>query len=126
MTNHIVTPATAHALKAAGYPQPKPEAGQHWYDKQGNVFVLAMPIPATVAINLQTGEPVSIAKIFSGGFAYAPTATEIMEQGEMLVRNLEYYHGEKTWRACGLFNREDAHPNPAEAAATEYIKLKNQ
>jgi hypothetical protein len=125
MTNHIVTAATAYNLKDMGYPQPEPQAGQFWYDKKGRCLFLAGSLPGTIAIVLLDSTIVSASAVFLGA-AYAPCATEIMEQQEMAERDLDYCPDMHVWRIFNVLIGTPSAPykNPAEAAASEYLKLK--
>lgn len=82
---HVTTPETARKLKAAGFPQPKFELGQFWYDSDGSPWVVV--IKKNTDNNVSKDDLV-VRELVSGrweyvdeisGFVFAPTATDILE-----------------------------------------------
>lgn len=119
---NVTTHETSLRLKAAGFPQPEPEAGQFWYDDSG----------VLVCIGFSYDPGGSIAR-FKQTFAFAPTAADIL-------RELGWDYGLQYDESGGVFvcsdrpisdgffppDKEIKHTSPAEACAAAWLELKEQ
>lgn len=139
--NNVVTYETAVKLKAAGFPQPEPQAGQFWYKKHPSTAI-TLDFVQSVEYN-QEGEKqfytLWVGTDDTGGNFYtiknhklifAPTATDILEQlpGYEIgffptAKDLYFLPG--AWSMRGLEDEcpSAEHDNPAEAAALAWLKL---
>lgn len=123
---NVTTHETASRLKAAGFPQPEPEAGQFWYDSPGRAFTVLNVVAPGVCDAwwhyFGTVERWSVIGVF------APTAADIQSEYPYLVC-AKFPHATH-WEAwdymagtrAGLWSNA----NPAEACAAAWLELKKQ
>lgn len=124
MNNHV-TPDTARALKAAGFPQPKTSAGQFWYDDEGDLYII---LARNHHVHIDFFWP---PKPFDPNEdapdqTFAPTATDILKAINAPGYNLfynplsgEYFCNGAAHGRFDFFN----HTNPAEAAAMMWLAV---
>ena len=112
----IMTFDTARRLKEAGFPQPQPAFGQIWYDKGGRHLSMH-----------DIKEPDELARHFrEKGFAFAPTATDILfALGSDVYLTRSYRGGFDVYLT--FRNLEDGcpdatHENAAEACAAAWLE----
>ena len=128
---NVVSIETAKALRDAGFPQPKPEPGQFWYDYTKRLFVIA-----AVGTTSITGMWIERGTAFQSKMnefdIFAPTATDILEQlGYDEKKGLEFSmqlcdrgSGNKWTVRSHNFNTGlliQTSENPAEAAAQMWL-----
>jgi hypothetical protein len=131
---NIVSFETAQRLKEAGFPQPKPEMGQFWFDKKGNLCIVVhnkqdwqFRICFFGYLKGRGGYLVEV------DFVFAPTATDILYLLQKNTRSpfwwaLVPYPHEETW-GCIEFERledkniEFENTDPAEAAAAAWLAI---
>lgn len=140
-----VTPQTAAALKAAGFPQPEPKFGQSWFapaisrGKRGLKSVYDGVYHHLLCLHCQPGSVHVVgafaSKIFEAmpeDFVFAPTATDILAHIQLQIgehRNVEFYCPtveHKNFDALvsiGSRAFSGRSENPAEAAASLYLQL---
>lgn len=80
MKNTVSSP-TAQRLKAAGFPQPEPEAGQVWYHKDGRIFITVFN--GSEKVDYVPSHAPIICREYKKDFLadqvfFAPTATDIL------------------------------------------------
>ena len=114
----IVTLETALRLRDAGFPQPTPEFGQEWYNREYGLFVVGfIDAPYARATIIYNNRPSVFSKNIPNfsGCDFAPTATDILrELGPLFDLSCD----------CGEFwCRDEKDWNPAEAAAEAWLKL---
>ncbi len=116
---NITTFETARALKEVGFPQPEPEAGQVWYDKDGERFVCLSSTGYMVAVD---GGDVFQAPDMSG-LIYAATATDILRELDEEY-TLGYSKGFEEWWCESDTGYASRNTNSAEACAEKYFEPK--
>jgi hypothetical protein len=98
-TNDFLTAATANRLKLAGFPQPRPRAGQFWYNSTGALFViLKVTINGAMFAYLsgpKAGEPGMRGTDFGAQvLTYCPTAPEILSKlYSASLHKIAFLHG---------------------------------
>jgi len=105
MDNHT-TAKTAWKLKEKGFPQPKPDRGQIWYDTDGVPF-----------------ESNEFSKLDLRYFAFAPNPTDIMAEltpDYFLMRDFPV-KGIIYWQCKAKNYQSEKHKNPAEACALAFM-----
>ncbi len=131
----IVTFELAIRLKEAGFPQPTPEAGQCWHNPDFGLFVIGAVIGASALIFYKDGY-----YGFKKGLpsfqdcVFAPTATDILRE-----LSFDCVLGTKklggwicgSWRLISsdhmkFFVAGMHDENPAEAAASAWLKLQEE
>lgn len=127
--NNITTLETSKALIAAGFPVPKPEVGQFWYDDKGGWYLVYATNQDTVSFMDYTGIKWPERYLENEGFAPAFAATDILR---VLGNDWQLEHGQKYsgWNCEYFFRKEGSekyiHVNPAEAAALAYLSKHKQ
>lgn len=118
-------------LKEAGFPQPKPEAGQVWFDLYGKPFVI---LNKSADRNpylkgrydfayFKSGAKFSDTKL-SRGRIFAPTATDILREMPGYYHLYQPFNSE-FWICDNATEDEwSESSNPAEAAALAYLQIK--
>ena len=143
---NIVSYKTAQALKAAGFPQPEPEAGQFWYDKGFHrLCVIAYDcgkpeVTRICPLNCSDWSYWFHGEMGSGEHVFAPTAADILRElpatkGEHPIALCFFADGVDTFTVTDFHQGEDGlfsgcdiseHANPAEACAAAWLELKEQ
>ena len=82
-----VTPETARRLEAAGFPQPKIQFGQIWYENVG------LGIPKLIIGESSRGVRVAdsgggASTVALGAMTFSPTATDILKQFKALCHEI--------------------------------------
>jgi len=110
----MVTYSTALKLREVGFPQPRPENGQHWYFD--NIFNEKHPFPAGSTEFALSWDDYDIDK-----GVFAPTAIDILK--EIPWTSMMYDALNQHWRAVENYCGEAFYhqSNPAEAAAEAYF-----
>ena len=127
--NNIVTFETAKRLKEAGFPQPEPATGQHWYRQSGGIAYIDFVDSDGEVFALLNGEVKGCQNFESAIFA--PSATDILREMQKRTRKwfswilTPPYKTATTWRCYGFEKEEGAdfyveHENPAEACAPSW------
>ncbi len=131
--NNIVTPETANALKAAGFPQTEFETGQFWYGES--------KLPTLISKNFGEGEFIChyigsgksqrkrlSSTMLSEHDVFAPTATDIMKAlGQKYVLwyddspKMQMWFCAKTADLLSEAQPPFGHTSPAEAAALAFL-----
>jgi hypothetical protein len=127
---NTVSPPTAKRLKAAGFPQPEPEAGQVWYEGQKAYVIGAFDDGEFNRVYFNgscfnsENQEVMVNDIF------APTATDILPSECFICREISYktktgerwvvYDRDTFELLCKGFPETD---NPAEAAAAAWLEI---
>ena len=127
---NICTHETSAALKAAGFPQPEPEAGQVWYSElEGACRVLDTDFESITLWAESLGEVLHVPHgIKHWTHVFAPTAADIQAELPYLVC-AKFPHATH-WEAwdymagtrAGLWSNA----NPADACAAAWLELKKQ
>lgn len=117
---NTVTFETAIAMKEAGFPQPEPAPGQFWYDFNGRLFIVYYEGgEGNCFLSLENGD--SFPCVEKGGYVFAPTAIDILEQ--LPGDDIGYYpvnsEGWVSFSDYGETTNEDK--NPHELAAKLYF-----
>jgi hypothetical protein len=128
--NNFVTYETALRLRAAGFPQPKPEAGQVWYDPYKTEMVITFVdewhvnlVPLTEEVNFTEEYQ---RRHFPVPYLFAPGPAEILrELPDHVCGNNKSPQG-GYW--CGRIASVSAsfHENLAEACAAEWLQIHNK
>lgn len=115
------TPETAKRLKKAGFPQPKPDEGQVWYNSAGTVYVVTYSYGKTCDYVVRGSNNVWIERGLNDGEVFAPTATDIL--AHLPGWSLEYTENGWVCFESILGGHRDFTPNsnPAEAAAEAWF-----
>lgn len=135
----IVSYETAVRLKVAGFPQPKPEAGQWWHNPDFGLFVVGVK---WFADNREykifypgTGRSVLKSEAMFLKCAFAPTATDILREMPSYFYIRKYKYQTKDIQIFSIFCEEleagddllqiakGVNENPAEAVAEAWLKL---
>lgn len=132
----IVTFETAKKLKEAGFPQPEPNTGQFWYDKEGDILIVS---EKKTDCGFFYGRYPNDSGIFATScenedIVYAPTVTDILrELGQKYVLwydespKIQIWFCAKTADLPQDAQQPFGHTNPAEAAALAWMdKNKNK
>lgn len=106
---------TSKRLKAAGFPQPEKAPGQFWYDEHGKLCVIRENQGMLTSVWLSAPMEASL-NIVGIAMFYAASATDIMRH---LPDGLPLQFQNGHFRLAG-----QKHNNPAEAAAAEYLQLR--
>jgi hypothetical protein len=123
MSNYV-TYETALRLRAAGFPQPKPQAGQMWYDPYDVEHIVTSvdewhvnlaPLSEVVNYTEEFDYP-----DFPGVWRFAPGPAEILRE---LSDHVCGNNAGRFW--CGKFEEDRAsfHENLAEACAAEWLSI---
>lgn len=111
-------------MKAAGFPQPEPEFGQVWYERN-SVYVLGGVIDGELSGTYSYGQTFKACSFDAiTGDIFAPTATDIlaeMRDGWRLTRVNQdmFICTEKE----ALWGDDGCKDNPAEAAAIAWLSI---
>jgi hypothetical protein len=134
LINHV-SPETSDRLKAAGFPQPVPEAGQVWYDDLNRPVCVRVAFAEYVAFSIFGSlENMSADNEFVKNHCiFAPTATDILrELGDDFCLFTSTMKSVIYWccnESSGVFDDKERYctptgiTNPAEAAALAWISL---
>jgi len=116
MKNHVSF-ETAKRLEAAGFPKPKPEFGQAWYDEDG-AYVIGSVSGKLICGSWQDGDSFSDASM--DGDIFAPTVIDILQELDGYVTD-----GETCYfvNAANELVNEYLPKNPAEAAAAAWLSI---
>lgn len=112
---------TSKRLKEAGFPQPKPEAGQYFYSSSNRLLWVQRLDKYGVFVRYHGSEGGTDwdYEMFKN-LIFAPTATDILRQ----MPGFEMQFSEGLWYICNDETLESfVNSNPAEAAARAYLKL---
>lgn len=124
---NVTTHETSAALKAAGFPQREPEAGQFWYDDSG----------VLVCIGFSYDPGGSIAR-FKQTFAFAPTAADILRElggqyylsiengGAAVMCEVSDDWSEDIKQAVFTVRTVVFNTDPAEACALAWLEMKKE
>jgi hypothetical protein len=120
--NNFVSYETAFRLRAAGFLQPKPKAGQFWYDPYGTPDVVTdvdewhVFSASLTDVTDYTNEVLH--DDFAAGWHFAPGPAEILRE---LPDHVCGNNAGRFW--CGKFEEDRAsfHENLAEACAAEWL-----
>lgn len=120
--NDRATFETAHRLKAAGFPQPKPAPGQVWISQKYNTNIDEYGIIIAGKITFESGEWNNLSVVKKGIYTYAPTATDILRELG-LEYDLCYDDFHEMWICYSNCHRLRVTQtlNPAEACAIAWI-----
>jgi hypothetical protein len=133
--NNFVSYETALRLRAAGFPQPKPEAGQMWYDPYSTAHVVTDVDTAHSGDDVAPERCVYLAPIteqvdytevldtedFTAGWRFAPGPAEILRE-----LGPDYQCGvQGTYYWCGRMPSQYAsvEENMAEACAAQWLSI---
>ena len=115
---------TASRLKAAGFPQPEPEAGQVWREERyAHIVIGEMEDGFSVCFESRTGPWIEVVETLEG-LVFAPTATDILPQLPSAANISKPFNAE-LW-LCVYGENEDnwtESNNPAEAAALAWFEI---
>ena len=127
-----ITPQTAAALKAAGFPQPNPEIGQFWYLGNNLKWVMSHNLDTPGHFNMAT-----VGSQFATSFApgqqleymeFAPAAEDILNalgMGWCAIVFAPPEESPQSWCCChfedGAFSRHRWSASLAEACASAYL-----
>lgn len=115
---------TASRLKAAGFPQPEPEAGQVWREERyAHIVIGEMEDGFSVCFESRTGPWIEVVETLEG-LVFAPTATDILAQLPSAANISKPFNAE-LW-LCVYGENEDnwtESNNPAEAAALAWFEI---
>lgn len=120
--NHV-TPATAIALKEAGFPQPSPMFGQIWYDLGAKqILIIAHNVGKSGRSGWSDGVSTGLYENeFVPGGIFAPTAVELLES--LPPKTLAgFNNGEWSVMPAGT-EIVFTHRNLAEAAAMAWMAI---
>jgi len=122
-----VTPQTAAALKAAGFPQPlqTPAVGQVWYDTAGT------PYQITAAdgerCDYVVGETLFIDRYLNGGEVFAPAAEDILRAMPSISARYDAVKKAFVCEIAGVWGAwgKSHHESLPEALALAYLNAHN-
>ena len=143
---NICTHETSARLKAAGFPQPEPEAGQFWYDGDfGRLSVINYHYNRSGETRICPLDSSDHSYLFYGAHGsenhvFAPTAADILRElpatkGEHPIALCFFADGVDTFTVTDFHQGEDGlfsgcdiseHANPAEACAAAWLDLKKE
>lgn len=128
MNNNFVTAETAARLKAAGFPQPEPQAGQVWYSEIGNPFIIANAEGEIVCGVFLNRNMHGFVDNFGNRATFAPGVADLLRElgleydistiGDqyIVIRRNEKDEILKDW----------VNDNPAEALAAAWLELREK
>ena len=133
--NNIVSFETTKLLRENGFPQPKPETGQYWYNESGALSFIGRRETNEsggddlfYCTSVQSGRTDLFVPKLDDAF-FAPTPTDILR--ELPGHNLAFAT-ENGWHCFFegidgvIYSQSNHKDNPAEAAALAYLEMKQQ
>ena len=122
----IVSFETAKRLKEAGFPKPRPDEGQIWYNAAGIMYVITYSYGKTCDYVVRGSNNVWLERGLNDGEVFGPTATDIMQHlpgwSLMFTETGWICFPSKYW-----FGKPDfSSSNPAEAAAEAWFFEKSK
>ena len=126
----IVTLETALRLRDAGFPQPTPEFGQEWYNREYGLFVVGfIDAPYARATIIYNNRPSVFSKNLPNfsGCAFAPTATDILQQlrdgSKIIIMDKKFLCYSPDFEHGIDHPGTPINDNPAEAVAEAWLSL---
>ncbi len=126
---------TARKLELAGFPQPQPNEGQHWFHKKTERVCVVMHNVANYRFRISYfGSAANKGGSLNNvDFVYMPTATDILrELGEQYVLwfdgspKIQKWLCAKAGTSICSAGKPIMNNNPAEAAAAAWLQLKGK
>lgn len=119
--NHT-TFETSKRLKEAGFPQPEPDFGKIYYDKESEQKIVVIAFDGEYVDCVYQNLTWVSYYIKISDLIFAPTATDILR--EMPEHDLTFWHPQQTYYVEDTRNGiQWTNNNPADAAALAYLKL---